>query len=167
MLTHLLCFCSAPPLSAGKTFLTVPFHLLRVCPVLCSVLLVPEARCGYPLSDYVQQLQNELESQALTRQKLEEKIDSILRRGGTTELKSSQAMINELQGPLTDAIIREQRSVGHCHRSQLCFFIVTLLSVSTNPGVTSCSLNQQHLEVLLSEHLTSSPNIPKLFGVIS
>ena len=78
----------------------------------CSLLLDPSSRQGRPLSEWIRQLRKELECQAMTRQKLEEKVGSILSRGGATELKSAQNLVRQLQEPLTNAIIREQRSVS-------------------------------------------------------
>ena len=85
-----------------------PIHTLLL---VYSLLLDPKSRGKYPLSEWVRELQKELDCQALTRQKLEEKVDSTLKRGGATELRSSHALIRQLQGPMTDAIIREQRAV--------------------------------------------------------
>ena len=81
---------------------------------VCSLLLDPKARGSYPLSAWVRELQSELDCQAITRQKLEEKVETTLKRGGATELRSSHALVRQLQGPLTNAIIREQRAVRLC-----------------------------------------------------
>lgn len=46
------------------------------------------------------------------RQRLEEKVDSILARGGLSELRSSADLVRKLQPTLTKAILEEQRTVS-------------------------------------------------------
>ena len=77
----------------------------------CRLLLDPKTRQGFPLSEWTRQLQNEIDCYALTRQKLEKKIEDILERGAMTELRSAHAVIKHLERPMVEAIIREQRSV--------------------------------------------------------